>query len=175
MALILTFEILYAVLLALDFSNYLIFSLKKKSWSLCMTFGYLPNDLSFPLHLPLSYPLFSSLIRLGSVLWSLSDSMIFWLSGEKGSGVGETTGQHEAQVNSLSNPCAWIVIDLVLGETLMYWWDCRLRKYLKTGKSYWDMKNSSCLTQKIDSEVPHKEKIQAPEGFLIWKERWNEW
>lgn len=29
------------------------------------------------------------------------------------------------------------------------------------------MKNSSCLTQKIDSEVPHKEKIQAPEGFLI--------
>ena len=29
MALILTFEILYAVLLALDFSNYLIFSLKK--------------------------------------------------------------------------------------------------------------------------------------------------
>lgn len=76
-----------------------------------MTFGYLPNDLSFPLHLPLSYPLFSSLIRLGSVLLSLSDSMIFWLSGEKGNGVGETAGQHEAQVNSLSNPFAWIVID----------------------------------------------------------------
>lgn len=55
------------------------------------SYALLPAS-SFTLTTPTLSP-FSSPFRLGSAPWCLSDSVVFWFSGEQGNGVEETAGQ----------------------------------------------------------------------------------